>query len=273
MQKLYKSQSDVAHLTVIGLLLVFAVVGFTGWRVWQVNQDNKKSANSSDSQHSDKTDARDDAVATNRFKDEDLKISFDYPKEWGQATIKKGTLDEGPGSSDYKQVTFSNEPKIDFNFIVGSFRSPLDGCGLEPLKMAKFSLSSTRASVIGWDATGIKKLYTIQGATEESIITEGLKPGDNTPGYEARTVIGKVMAYKDYDKKPYKAMSGEDIICFEVTQAEADQANEYSKYMHYALNFKNAKVKGVNAQYDARSADNQSRDNEIVQALISVKTL
>lgn len=110
--KLYKSQSGIAHLTIIGLILILSIVGFTGWRVWQVRQDNKKSANQSDgvSQSMSNSKPKEKTEDKNKLPDgfveytnQEYGFKFAYPKEWGEVAVQKE-----PGYTTY---TYDSEPK------------------------------------------------------------------------------------------------------------------------------------------------------------------
>ncbi len=154
----------------------------------------------------------------------------------------------------------------------------MDACGYsgEPIKFEEYGLNARRSSVIGWDSqNNLKILYgPSQGNPSEQLITAGAAPSNGAEGFEILKADANVMVYRDLQKQNWKAMSGTEAeLCGEVTQAIADQANLFRKYVHFAVNFTTAKVRGVNAQYDARNTQGQNITNQLIEVLNGIKPL
>jgi hypothetical protein len=87
MKSIHKSQSGVADLTIVGLLLIFAVVGFTGWRVWEARKDSNAkldSGSSTTSANSEPSKQEPYKVPDGYvvFEGKEQGFKFSYPKRW-----------------------------------------------------------------------------------------------------------------------------------------------------------------------------------------------
>lgn len=269
------NQTGAAHLVAILIVVVLGIVGFTGWKVYDSNQKTKKSLDNASSNNAAIVEKKKSPPeeTTVKYESKDLGFSFSYPKDWGDATIQAGTF-ISPATGNYKQITFAKQGKVTINVVLGAAQSPLDGCGLEdPIKSRQHSLYLSNGTTIGWDEKGILQLFTGQGVEGggSKVFTYGYTPGDGTPGYDVIEKNSKVVLYYDYDKTPTKAVSGDSAVCGEITQAKADEANAFSKIVHYAANYSNAKVKGVNANYDAREKLETTVRDQVTSALNTLK--
>lgn len=250
MKKTNKNESGFGAVEVIIVLVIVGLLGAIGWFVWAGN--NNKTIETPDVSHEAGLGINSPPISyLTEFKDADLGIKFSYPKKWGAATIKKGNPGE-VASGNYSQVTFSKQSLVDINFVIGPYSSPLDGC-VAPVKEQQHELNKMRSSVIGWDSNNIKQYWTGQGFNGPTVYLVNIKPGDTGPGWkEIGNPDKKVLVYEDFNKNLYKATTA-DQGCNTITAAEADEANAYAKYIHFAVNYSNSMVKGVNAQYDARN--------------------
>ncbi len=194
MKKLYKSQSGVAHLTVIGLLLVFAVVGFTGWRVWQVNQDNKKSASQSDgaSQSTSSSKPKEKTEDKNKLPDgfieyanQEYGFKFAYPKEWGEVGLKK---DDTKGSRGYTvDMTFSKQANVKAGILSKDFEWATDaGCNVKLGFWPNNGLNEIKANYPNGDSKynsgTYKTTIKVLKDTDKSYIVEKFEAGEPAIG-------------------------------------------------------------------------------------------
>ncbi len=187
------------------------------------------------------------------------------------------SLSDGPlskyQSGTYKQLSFSKATNVSINFVTGAYSSPLDACGYDdPLQNAQHALNAKQASVIGWEAGAIKRYMTGQGFNGPTVYKESMTSGDTGPGWIEVSKNNKVLVYNAIDKPENRVKaSGGDGACSPVTQAQADEANAFLSFYHYAANYSNQKIFGVNGQFDARKGDNSSRRTMLVTTLNSIK--
>ena len=200
------------------------------------------------------------------YKSTDLNVSLKYPVDWGEAKLTKGEV-YSPGKGDYQQLTFSKRTDVDVNFVLNGFSSPLDGCP-DALTTAKHDLSRMRAWTIGWSGEDLKfYLYDSYADTPaNTVITASSSKNNTSAGWTKVSTDGEVLIYKDIDQAPYEAVEEGDNSCVSTSQAEAEEANKYYNFTRFALNFKNAKVIGVNAQYDT----NKGQDAEVLKQLTEI---
>lgn len=264
------NQSGIAHLALILVVLLVAGTGFAGWRVFEASKDKKQTQVTSQ-ETSQSTASTVDETSTSTYINKDLGLSFKYPKNWGDATIRDGEI-VSPGKGSYKQVVFSKLKEIDINFVQAGFSSPLDGCP-DPIWSETHNLAAKRASTIGWDSTNLKFYELDWERLPETNYKVRLSAsvGESGTGWDSLSSQSNVLEYKD--KTPYQYKTG-DIgdggNCQNTTQAVADEANAYSKYIRYAVNFSTNTIVGVNAQYDARKADNPEIRKDLVKVLLSI---
>ncbi len=90
---LKQNQSGVAHLAAIVIVILVAGLGFAGWRVYDLqNKNDILSKNTS--QPEVKTETAKVPEGYVEYKNNELGISFAYPKEWGQATFGESNCDD-----------------------------------------------------------------------------------------------------------------------------------------------------------------------------------
>ncbi len=244
-----------------GLLIVVIVglVGFVGWYVWH-NHAKTTTTNSVTTPVTTSVPTK-PVETTTKYEVPGLGVTLSYPKEWGDPALSDGksaTFVRGT----YKQLTFSEQDKIDINFVTDAYSFYADGCGLPPLEGEQASLSEARAGTVGWSAKGVESYRTGIGITGKQVMTNDFVD-ENGTHYNVVKKDGMVLEYRDHATE-VKAQS-KDAVCGEVTQKQADEANAYHKYIHFAVNFSGSKFKGVNAQYDAR----KSTDSKLVLGLIA----
>lgn len=256
--------------SVIEILIVIVVVGLIGTVGWLV-YDRQKSKNSEQPKTTqvEETKKEPETSKLSDYKSDELGLSFSYPTEWGTANIADGPLSKYQ-SGKYRQLSFSNANSISVNFVTGPYSSPLDACGYDdPVQNAQHAQNANQASLIGWEQNNIKRYMTGQGFNGPTVYKQSKVAGDTGPGYTEISNNDKVLVYKDINNYPVKASSGEG--CSPITQAQADEANAFSNFYHYAVNYSNSKVQGVNGQFDGRKGDNNALRTQLVEALNSIK--
>ncbi len=261
------NQKGFTAFEIILLIVVLLLIAGAGYYVWKLRSANKPAGDTSPS----KPHTSEKKEEPRAYDVSGLGVKLKYPKDWGEATLADGPI-MSPGTGSYKQLTFSSQKNININFVVGAYNSPLDGCGLgTPEENEKHALNAVEASVIGWDATNVKRYMSGQG-TPAKVYMYSIKPGEIGDGWVSVSTSDKVLEYKDIDSESnrWKADSA-GLACGTVTQAQADAANAYKKYVHYAVNVSNDKFKGANAQYDARTNDDSALRAKIVTVLNSIQ--
>lgn len=211
-------------------------------------------------------------VTTKEFKSAELGISLTYPIAWGDVTLAKGEV-YSPGKGDYQQLTFSKEKDVDINFVAGGFSSPLDGCP-DPITVAKHDLSRTRAWTVGWSATNLKQYvldYDSLPATKYITQLQSSTKSETSTGWTKVSTNGQVLVYKDINQAPIKEIQEGMNSCQDITKAEAEEANTYYNFTHFALNFTKAKIVGVNAQYDNNKGEDAETVKQLTETLKSIK--
>lgn len=251
-----KNQKGFGAVETILVLVIVGLIGGVGWYVWDAKKESDKSLNQA---------SQTEIVAANKsklseYKNEELGLSLKYPKEWGDASAKEGTFLKFQGGS-YKQLTFSKNTLVDINFVAGPYSTPLDACGYGDVVMnAQHYLNGKRASVIGWEGENIKEYWEGQGFDKPTVRLI------NT-GWQKVETVDKVIVYKDIDQNPIK----EETDCGPASKAQLEEANGYYKFTHFAANFSNPKVFGVNAQYDTRKSEDANMRSQIEDLLNSLK--
>jgi hypothetical protein len=255
--------------SVVEIILLLAFVGLiagTGWYVWKQRDNSKATNNLHDSSTSQKT-------KLSEYKNDELGLKFSYPSEWGTTNLADGPLLKYQ-SGDYKQLSFSKAPSVYVDFVIGAYSSPLDACGYsDPVQNAQHAQNATQASVIGWEGTNIKRYVTGQNSNGLGAIirTESLTPGSDGPGWYEISKSGDVLVYKDIDKPENRIKPQGDQDCGPITQEQADAANAFVHFYHYAANYSNPKVKGINGQFDGRKSDNAVMRKQLVDTLNGIK--
>jgi len=256
--------------SVVEILIVIVVVGLIGTVGWLV-YDRQKSKNNEQPKTTQVEEIKKEPEASklSDYKSDELGLSFSYPTEWGTASLTNGPLSKYQ-SGKYKQLSFSKAINISINFVTGPYSSPLDACGYDdPVQNAQHSQNANQASLIGWEQNNIKRYMTGQGFNGPTVYKQSKVAGDTGPGYTEISNKDKVLVYEDINNYPVKASSGEG--CSPITQAQADEANAFSNFSHYAVNYSNSKVQGVNGQFDGRKGDNTAIRSQLVEALNSIK--
>lgn len=211
-------------------------------------------------------------ATTKEFKSADLDVALTYPVSWGDAKLAKGIV-YSPGTGDYQQLTFSKKKDVDINFVVGGFSSPLDGCP-DPLTVAKHDLSRTRSWTVGWSGSNLKQYaldYDALPATKYKVQLQSSVKSETSTGWTKVSTDGQVLVYKDINQAPITAIQEGMDSCQNITKAQAEESNTYYNFTHFALNFTNAKIIGVNAQYDTNKGEDTETVKQLIQILQSVK--
>jgi len=248
------------------ILVVLGLIGGAGYYVYQSKNKTSESINTAPTQNT-----TEEKPKLSEYKSDELGLALSYPSEWGDATLVDGPLLKFQ-SGKYKQLNFSKATNVSVNFVIGEYSSPLDACGLDdPVQDAQHSQNYKQASVIGWEGDTVKTY--VQGQVDDgpSVYPVNKTPGDTGPGWVEVTKKDKVLVYKDIDKPENRVKAGDGDGCSPITQAQADEANAFVKFYHYAANYSNSKVFGVNAQFDARKGDDATVRDQLVDALNSLK--
>lgn len=211
-------------------------------------------------------------ATTKEFKSTELNMVLAYPVDWGDATLAKGVV-YSPGTGNYQQLTFSKQKDVDINFVAGGFSSPLDGCP-DPLTVAKHDLSRTRSWTIGWSDASLKQYvldYEAQPAVKYKVQLQSSTKSETSVGWTKVNSDGQVLIYKDINQAPIKAIQEGMDSCQNISKAEAEESNTYYNYTHFALNFSNAKILGVNAQYNTNKGEDAETVKQLTKTLQSIK--
>ncbi len=271
MGRLNKRQSGFAANQGFLIIAVVVLIGVVGYMVYKSH--NKATINSTRSSATTPLTAakQPEAPKLTDYNNDELGVSLNYPKEWGMATISDGSLLKFQ-TGKYKQLSFTKATHVSVDFVTGAYSSPLDACGYDdPVQNAQHELNSNKASVIGWSGTDIKRYMTGQGFNGPTVYLVNSKAGDTGPGWTQIMINNKVLVYKNTDSASSKIKAGTGDGCSPITQAQADEANAFSSFFHYAANFSNSKVYGVNAQFDARNGDDATVRSQLIDTLNSVQ--
>jgi hypothetical protein len=252
-----------------GILIFVAVALIAGTGYYVYKQSQNSDSSKSDQSIAEKSEPKKPKFS--EYKNAALGVSLSYPVEWGVATLENGSLLKFQ-HGEYKHLTFSKADSASINFVTGAYSSPLDACGYDDaVQNAQHFFNSKQASVIGWSGTNIKQYVAGQGSSGPKVHLQSSKAGTTGPGWTKISSKDKVLVYKDIDSADtrFKASSGE--VCKPVTQAQADEANAFLSFFHFAVNYSNSKVYGVNAQFDARKTDDPKIRDQLVDALNSLE--
>ncbi len=267
MQRLHNESGFVPILELVLVAAVAAILAIIGYRAWQ----SRQSVAHPQMTQSPTPTAAPQVPKLSEYTNSELQVAFSYPAEWGVAALVEGTF-IAPQTGSYKQINFSKADKVSIELVTGAYSSPLDGCGLtNPVQNAQHDLNAAKASVIGWNPSNIKRYMTGQGFNGPTVYLVNAKAGSNGPGWTQISSSDKVLVYKDIDDPSRKVKAGADSVCSTITQAQADEANAFIHIYHLAVNFSTTKVKGINAQFDARSGDDSTQLGQLVTALNSIK--
>jgi hypothetical protein len=245
-------------LIILLTLIIMGAIGYGGWLLMSQKPDSTQNTSTPAPATTKKDEPRKDVIPANFtvYESKELGLRFSYPKEWGNVKVGPASTEPQFSKTDYKQLIFSAQSLVDINVVQGPYSSPLDGCGLPPLKSEKNQLDVLRASNIGWDKDGIVFYGRAQGEEKGEKYTYSYE-ADQNPGYTVLLKKSKSISFQEITSK-YKAETEKENSCFDITQKEADEANSYHKYIHFASNFETKNIKGINAQYDARIAKEQT---------------
>lgn len=244
MQKLHKSQSGIAHLTLIGLVLVFAIVGFTGWRVWQVRQDNKKSANQSDSasQSTSSSKPKEKIEDKNKlpegfveYTNQEYGFKFAYPKEWGEVGLKK---DDTTGSRGYTlDMTFSEQEKIKAGILSKDFEWATDaGCNVKLGFWPSNGLDKIKANYPNGDSKYNNETYKttikVLKETNKSYVFERFEAGEVAIGGCLSLSLDGFKLFSNNTK-----FTGIEFFWKEPADSNGIPIEEFNKYKNTPGNF------------------------------------
>lgn len=256
--------------SVVEILIVIVVVGLLGAVGWFVyDRQKSKTSEQPKTTQVEETKKETETPKLSEYKNDELGFSLSYPTEWGTTTFAEGPLLKFQRGK-YKQLSFSKVTNVDVNFVTGAYSSPLDACGYDdPVQNAQHAQNANQASLIGWEQNNIKRYMTRQGFSGPTVYKQSKTAGDTGPGYTEISKSDKVLIYKDINNHPVKAGSGEG--CSPIAQAQADEANAFANFFHYAANYSSNKVFGVNGQFDARKGDDTTVRNQLTEALNTIK--
>lgn len=264
--KLTKSQKGFSAVEIIMVIVIVGLLGAVGWFVYDRQKNSKEQTNTTT--QTEQTKMEPEESKSSMYKSDELGLSLNYPTEWGTASLADGPLSKYQ-SGKYKQLSFSKVANVSVNFVTDVYSSPLDGCGYgDPVQNAQHAQNAQQASVIGWESDNILSYVNVQGKGVQ-VYKTNIKPGDTGTGYTEISKSNKVLVYKDINNSPVEAGSGDG--CNPVTQAQADEANAFANFFHYAVNFSNKQVKGVNGQFDARKSQDTTVQNQLTTVLNSIK--
>lgn len=277
-----RSARKLLLLFILAAMTVFAF-GFTGYTWYQQIRAYKASVAKQDQQIAELTqrleELRGDNLQTSNLKSAkigDLGVAMQYPSSWGDVKVTEGPTQE-PIEASYKQVTFTKQSDIDINFVLDAVYSPFDGCPTA-LAAAQHDSLYNRARIIGWEGATLKSYvaqYDTAGSPRVKTVQpiERDNPNSSIGGWIQVARDSKVLIYKDKTTDPFQESVEGDQSCRTTTKAEAAEANQYYKYLRYALNYENITVKGVNAHYKILNGDNSEIQNQLSDVLNSIKDL
>lgn len=257
--------------SVVEILIVVVVVGLLaagGWLVYdrQKNKTNEEANNA----RVEETKKGSETPKLQEYKNDELGLSLSYPAAWGTANLTDGRFLQAQSGS-YKQLSFSNATAVSINFVTGPYSSPLDACGHDDAVLnAQHHQNANQAALIGWEGDSVKLYERRVHSTDGPTIYTQSRIDDSGTRYTEVSRNDKVLVYKDVNNYPVKA-GGLDENCFPITQAQADEANAFENFFHYAVNYSNNKVFGVNGQFDARKGDDAAVRSQLTDTLNNIK--
>ncbi len=269
-----RNEKGFSAVEILLVLVIVSLIGFAGWYVWQAKNKNSKTTPNTSQTNTQTTKKEPETSKLSEFKSEELGVVLNYPTDWGTATLADGSLSKYQ-SGKYKQLSFSKATNVSVNFVTAAYSSPLDGCGYDdPVQDAQHAQNAKQASVIGQEGNDIKTYETRQnlnGPYGPAVYKVNMTAGDTGAGWTEITKSNKVLVYRDIDKPENRVKASDGEGCSPVTQAQADAANAFLSFYHYAANYSNSKVFGVNGQFDARKGEDATVRNQLIDVLNSVK--
>ncbi len=92
----HKNQKGVAPLAIILIAGIVGIIGFTGYRVYNMNKQDKKDDRQAitSGAYPDKEEKKEEPKSDipegfKEYKNEELGLKFNYPKDWGTVTVAK----------------------------------------------------------------------------------------------------------------------------------------------------------------------------------------
>jgi len=263
-----KNQKGFGIVEILIIIVIVGLIGTVGWLVYD-RQKSKDTETPSTTNTSQTTNTEAETPKMSDYNSDELGLSLSYPSEWGAASLGDGPLSKYQ-SGKYKQLTFSNQANVSVNFVTGAYSSPLDACGYDdPVQNAQHAQNAVQASVIGWENNDIKHYMTGQGFNGPTVHKVNKTAGDTGPGWTEIIRNNKVLVYKDINNYLVKAGNGDG--CSPITQAQADAANAFANFYHYAANYSSSKVYGTNGQFDGRKGDDSTVRSQLTDVLNSIK--
>lgn len=277
----HKKKPIMMVLLIVFVVAIAAALGLGWYRQIQVY---KSSVAKQDQQLAELTqrleELRGAGAQNNEFRSvevSDLGISMKYPSSWGDIKVTNGPT-QVPIEASYKQLTFTKQNDIDINFVLDAVYSPFDGCPTA-LAAAQHDSLYNRARIIGWEGAALKSYvaqYDTVGGSPRVKAVQSIQidnPNSPTGGWVEVAKDLNVLIYKDKTTEPFQESVEGDQSCRTTTEAEATEANQYYKYLRYALNYNNTTVKGVNAYYKILNGESLEIQNQLSDVLNSIKGL
>lgn len=116
MKKLAKNAAGFGVVEGLLILVVIGIIGFAGYYVFQARKEVDKSLdNAASSQDAQNELSKAKEIEKQRFKNDELGLSFSYPKAWGEASIVDEAYaeDQSGNRTVYaKAVKFGNNSKL-----------------------------------------------------------------------------------------------------------------------------------------------------------------
>jgi hypothetical protein len=236
MKKIHRNQSGVAALTIIGLILIFAVVGFTGWRVWEARKDAKKQLESGSSQQATKTEPKNEESKVPEgytlYENKDLGFKFSYPKEWGEAKTSAGPETGHLIKGSEFTISFTKNDNVTAGVVSKDWKhDPNLGHGGQVYAGAYSGISYAELTKYGGTTTQQKddmSFIVSQGISGVSCIGAGNILVHSLDGNKTYPAI----AFLYFDKKNSGQTSPEEAICEKykeyISQAHVDELKKIS---------------------------------------------
>lgn len=199
MAKILKNSRGFSVVEVLVIVVIIGLISAVGWLVY-----DRQASKESELQTKTKTPTKpvlppqkkDEATNTQKYTNEQLKISFSYPKKWGAAGVEKTNGETGAA---YK-LSFANDSKAKVGVISSDFALGRDGGCYEALGVFPGqTLAAIKKSAEAYleytdNANGFIWTKTILENKPELFVYEGLGAGTvNGPGDCAGFYI---MGYK-----------------------------------------------------------------------------